>query len=309
MESIPKHPWTSQNIPQPTSRFAVSPYKWREWGLTLPSLTWLSLIVLLPTLMIVFVSLRAADPYGGILPNWTTVAFSNIWKSGYLPIIWRTLSYSSLTTFLCVSVGLPVAWFLTHQSARVRNFLLLAIIVPFWTNMLIHILAWKILLHPDGFLRTLLIHLHWITPDVMLLNRPGTVLLLLVYVYLPFAILPLYAAVSKFNFRLLEAAQDLGASRWTTFVRVFLPGIRRGIGAAALLVFIPSLGCYVIPDLVGGPTSGMIANKIAEKTFQARNLPEAAAISTLIFGCMLLGWIVSAVAVRASRRQVSQTAR
>ncbi|MDD3469496.1 MAG: ABC transporter permease [Thermoguttaceae bacterium] len=286
-------------------RFAISPRLWCEWCLTLPSFVWLSLTVLLPTVMIVLVSLRAADPYGGILPGWTLDAFSNIWKSGYLPIVWRTLSYSLLTTLICVSVGLPVAWFLTHRSARVRNILLLAIIVPFWTNMLIHILAWKILLHPDGFLRSLLVHLHCIGPDVMLLNRPGTVLLLLVYVYLPFAILPLYAAVSKFNFRLLEAAQDLGASRWTTLVRVFLPGIRRGLSAAAFLVFIPSLGCYIIPDLVGGPTSGMIANKIAEKTFQARNLPEAAAISTLIFCVMLLSWIVSAVAMRAARRQAS----
>jgi spermidine/putrescine transport system permease protein len=159
---------------------------------------------------------------------------------------------------------------------------LLLVIVPFWTSFLIRIFAWKVLLHPDGPVKSLLLSLHLADASTPLLYRPEAVLLVMVYTFLPFAILPLYAAAEKFDFALLEAARDLGARSLEAFWRVFIPGIRRGLLTAVLMVFIPALGSYVIPDIVGGPNSEMIGNKIAQRTFVDRNLPHASGLSALL---------------------------
>ena len=144
------------------------------------------------------------------------------------------------------------------------------------------IFAWKVLLHPEGMLKQALVWLGLAGPDAMLLYNENAVLLVMVYTELPFAILPIYAAAEKFDFRLIEAAKDLGASSFRAFRSVFLPEIRVGLLTAFLMVFIPSLGSYVIPDIVGGPTSEMVGNKIAQRTFVDRNLPHAAGLSAIL---------------------------
>jgi spermidine/putrescine transport system permease protein len=171
---------------------------------------------------------------------------------------------------------------MARVSPRWRRLLLLLVVVPFWTSFLIRVFAWKVLLHPDGLLRQILMWLHLVGPNTSLLYRPEAVLLVMVYTYLPFAILPIYAAAEKFDFRLIEAARDLGAHQLRAFFSVFLPGIRRGLMTAILVVFIPTLGSYVIPDIVGGPNSEMIGNKIAQRTFVDRNLPHASGLSALL---------------------------
>ncbi len=168
---------------------------------------------------------------------------------------------------------------MARASERRRRILLMLIIVPFWTSFLIRIFAWKSLLHPEGLVKKALVALGLAGPETSLLYNAGAVLLVMVYTYLPFAILPIYAAAEKFDFRLIEAARDLGARPFQAFRRVFLPGIRRGLLTAVLVVFIPALGSYVIPDLVGGPSSEMIGNKIAQRVFVDRNLPHASALS------------------------------
>ena len=157
------------------------------------------------------------------------------------------------------------------------------VIIPFWTNFLIRIFAWKVLLHPDGLLKRLLVALHLVAPETSLLYNQDAVLLVLVYTYLPFAILPVYAAAEKFDFSLLEAAMDLGCRRVRAFFHD-LParhqprsGDRRADG-----VSFPALGSYVIPDIVGGPSSEMIGNKIAQRVFVDRNLPHAARSRALL---------------------------
>ena len=152
----------------------------------------------------------------------------------------------------------------------------------FITNFLIRIFAWRILLNPEGFLRRALIAMGIIPSDVFLLNNIGAVIIVTVYTCLPFAILPIYAAAEKFNYSLLEAAQDLGASRFKAFYSIFLPGIRRGIITAILVVLIPSMGSYAIPDLVGGVNGEMLGNKIAIRASAYRNLPEAAALAAML---------------------------
>ncbi len=138
------------------------------------------------------------------------------------------------------------------------------------------------LLHPEGALKRALVFLQLAAPDTSLLYNSEAVLLVLVYTYLPFAILPIYAAAEKFDFRLVEAARDLGAHQLRAFFTVFLPGIRRGLLTAVLVVFIPCLGSYVIPDIVGGPGSEMVGNKIAQRTFVDRNLPHASGLSAFL---------------------------
>src|SRR5690606_546754 len=149
----------------------------------------------------------------------------------------------------------PVAYWLARQDKQMRNWMLLLIIVPFWTNFLIRIFAWKSLLHSEGFLQKTLVSLGLMAPESQLLYNAGAVLLVLIYTYLPFAILPLYAAAEKFDFTLLDAARDLGAGKLKAFWKVFIPGIRTGLATAFVVVFIPALGSYAIPDIVGGPNS------------------------------------------------------
>jgi len=146
----------------------------------------------------------------------------------------------------------------------------------------VRVFAWRLLLHPEGFLKHVLLALGLAGPDTQLLYNSGAILLVSIYSFLPFAIMPIYAAAEKFDFSLLEAARDLGAHSFLAFRKIFIPGIRRGVISAILMVFIPSVGSYVIPDLVGGKNSELIGNKIYQRTFPDRNLPHASALSALM---------------------------
>ena len=185
-------------------------------------------------------------------------------------------------TVICLLLSIPVGYWISRQNPKYRYWYLLIFIMPLWTNFLIRIFAWRILLNPEGVLRRALIAIGIIPSDVFLLNNIGAVIIVTVYTCLPFAILPIYAAAEKFNYSLLEAAQDLGASRFKAFVSIFIPGIKRGIFTAILVVLIPAMGSYAIPDLVGGTGSDLLGNKIAMRVSASRNLPEAAALAALL---------------------------
>lgn len=263
-----------------------------EAYLTFPSIIWLILFFLVPTVIIFCYAFKPADIYGGIKEGWTLDTLKVLINPHYYVLIWRTLWLSSLTTLICLFLALPMGYQLAVTSKKTRQFLLLLIVVPFWSSFLIRIFAWKTLLHPEGVFKLFLVWLHLIDPDTTLLYNPAAVLFVMVYTYLPFAVFPIYAAASKFNFQLMEAAMDLGSSRTQAFLKVFIPGIRKGISTALLMVFIPAIGAYVIPDLVGGTNSEMIGNKIAEKTFIERNLPQASALSALLSVIVLLAMMV-----------------
>jgi spermidine/putrescine transport system permease protein len=261
-------------------------YRSKDWLdellLTAPSFTWLFFFFFIPSLIIFSYAFKPADVYGGIEEGWTLNTLKELFNPHYYLLIWRTLWLSSLTMIICLFLALPVGYQLAITSKNTRQFLLLLIIVPFWTSFLVRIFAWKTLLHPEGVFKTLLVSFQIVNPNTTLLYNVGAVLLVMVYTYLPFAVFPIYAAASKFNFQLMEAAMDLGAGRAWAFFKIFIPGIRKGIITAALMVFIPAIGAYVIPDLVGGSNSEMIGNKIAEKTFVERNIPQASALSLLL---------------------------
>jgi spermidine/putrescine transport system permease protein len=254
----------------------------REALVSSPSLFWLFLFFIIPTLFVFAIALKPANPYGGIGSGWTWDHLRSLIHPNYLAVAWRTLWISVLSTALCIVLATPIGYYLARVTARWKGFFLMLIIVPFWTNFLIRIFAWKVLLHPEGVIKKILAFSGLVGPQASLLYNSGAVVLVTVYTFLPFTILPIYAAAEKFDFQLLEAARDLGARRFQAFVRVFLPGIRRGLITAVLFVFIPALGSYVIPDIVGGPSGEMIGNKIAQRVFVDRNLPQASALSVVL---------------------------
>ena len=271
--------------------------------LTLPSFGWLLVFFMTPALIIFVISFRTADVTGGIGGGWTFAHWSAWLHADVRVLTARTVRVSALTTAACLALGIPMAWFMARASAAWRGTLLLLVIVPFWTNFLIRIFAWKVLLNQDGLISRLARALHLIGGGDTLLYHSGSVLLVLVYTHLPFAILPLYAAAEKFDFSLLDAARDLGASAARAFVSIFLPGIGAGIGAAALMVFVSALGNYLVPEIVGGHESDMIGNRIAQRAFADRNLPEASALAS---GLALAAVLLSA-GLRSARAQRPDT--
>ena len=263
-----------------------------EWLVTLPSFVWLLVLFLIPTVLVFAITFKPATPYGGIGPGWTLDTLRTLGNPNYPAIIWRTIWLSVAATALCILLATPMGYYMARVSPERRRMVLLLVILPFWTSFLVRIFAWKVLLHPEGMLKHLLVFLRLCSPDTSLLYNAYAVLLVMVYTELPFAILPIYAAAEKFDFRLIEAAKDLGATSFRAFRSIFLPGIRVGLLTAFLMVFIPSLGSYVIPDIVGGPTSEMIGNKIAQRTFVDRNLPHAAGLSALLTVAVLIPMVV-----------------
>lgn len=275
-----------------------------ELFLTSPSLLMLIVLVGVPTLIVITAAF-CKDPYGTLSQGLSLHAFREIFTWRYLEITVETLIYTTLATFLSVLIGLPVAYAIAQSRGRLRHLLLLSVFIPFWTNMVVHIAAWKIVMHPDGFLHDLLVFLRFIDEKQLLWNTPAAVLLLFVYIFLPFAIIPLYASIEKFDFRLLESARDLGATARQTFFRVFLPGIRNGILSAIVLVFVPVFGCYIIPQLVGGPGCDVLySNKIYEYTStQSHNIPIAAALSLFLLLAMFIPWVIYRVHTLRKERE------
>jgi spermidine/putrescine transport system permease protein len=273
-----------------------------EWLASLPTLFWLSLFLVIPTLLVFAIAFRPANPYGGIGAGWTLDTIRSLSNPAYLAIAWRTVWISFATTVLCLLLAVPTGYFIARAPEKWRNRLLMLVIVPFWTSFLVRVFAWRSLLHPEGLIKKILEGLGLAGPQATLLYHPAAVVLVMVYTFLPFTILPIYAAAEKFDFRLVEAARDLGARPFQAFRKVFLPGIRRGLLTAVLVVFIPALGSYIIPDLVGGPSSEMLGNKIAQRVFVDRNLPLAAALS----GVLILAVLAPLVAVLILQRKKGQ---
>ena len=260
----------------------VAREKLKEALLTVPSFAWMTVFFFLPTLIIAVYSFKPADLYGGVESGWTLNTLFSLYDPYIFSILWRTLWISAVATMISLLLALPVGYHISVTEKKWRNFYLILIVIPFWSSLLIRIFAWKTILHPEGALHNFLAALKIISPETTLLYNSFSVVLIMVYTFIPFAVLPIYTSASKFNFQLVEAAMDLGASRLRSFWQVFVPGIRKGISTAAMMVFIPAFGTYVIPDLVGGIHSEMIGNKIAQKVFIERNLPQASAMSLLL---------------------------
>lgn len=257
--------------------------------LLLPTLLLLGVFFCIPVLLMFGVSLASRGLYGGI--EWT-LNFENYLRLAdplYWNIYGRSLFLAGATTVVCLAVGFPLAYVMARSSPRMQNILLLLVMIPFWTNFLVRTYAWIFLLRTEGFFNSVLMHLRILDAPLDLLYTNGAVFIGLVYGYLPFMILPLYVAIERISPSLEEAALDLYASGLSVFWHVVIPLARPGIVAGCILVFIPSVGAFITPHLLGGGQSMMLGTLIQHEFLVVRDWPFGSAIS---FVLMLLVVVV-----------------
>ncbi len=245
------------------------------------------LLFFIPLLIVFAYSLLTRGPYGGVMRPWTAESYGRVFDPLYLEILWRSTWIAFLATGLCLVLGFPLALYIARSSKHKILFLNL-VMLPFWTSFLIRTYAWMFLLRDTGLINSALEAMHLIRQPLPLLFNTGAVILGLLYGYLPFMVLPLYATLEKLDPALLDAAQDLGASPWAALWRVVLPLTRPGMVAGCLLVFIPCLGAYLTPDLMGGGKAVMVGNLVQNQFTSGRDWPFGAAVSLLLMGLVVL---------------------
>lgn len=200
----------------------------------------------------------------------------------YVQTYWSSIKFAALNTLVCLFIGYPFAYFMARSPANLRPALLMLVSLPFWTSYLLRVYAWKGLLDDHGVFNNILIWLHLIDEPIKMMHTGFSMTVGMVYAYLPFMILPLYANLVKMDLRLIEAAKDLGATPWQTFWLVTVPLSKNGIIAGAMLVFIPSMGEYVIPELLGGPSTLMIGRVLWDEFFSNNDWPMAATVAVVM---------------------------
>jgi spermidine/putrescine transport system permease protein len=264
--------------------------------LLFPATAWLIIFFAIPLLIVLLYSFLERGTYGGVtwiftLSNYQRL-FSGVNGGIYLGVLWRSLWLAFLTTTACLLIGYPLAFFIATRSPRWKNALLLLVIIPFWTNFLVRTYAWIILLQNKGVINVALQSLQIIDQPLTLLFTPFAVIIGLIYGYLPFMVLPLYSTIERFNFTLVEAAQDLGANDLRILWRIILPLTMRGIIAGSILVFIPTVGAFITPDILGGAKTMMVGNLIENQFLKARNWPFGSAISILLMVLVLIPMLI-----------------
>lgn len=278
----------------------------RRFVIGLP-MVWLTVFFLLPFFILVYISF--VDMGGDIHPfkplwdsqvgvlrlkyeNYSAIfrpteggeLFQTVYVSAYL----RSLAYALATGLLCLLLGYPFAYFIARARPGVRPALLMMVMLPFWTSFLLRVYAWKGILADQGVVNQILMFLHITSEPVQMLYTSVSMLVGMTYVYLPFMVLPLYATLVKLDLRLLEAAQDLGASPWRAFWLVTVPLSKSGIVAGFMLVFIPAVGEFVIPSLLGGPENLMVGRVVWDEMFTSNNWPRASALAVTMIAAVVL---------------------
>lgn len=281
---------SSSSLPVPGKRFVIGvPY------------VWLFVFFFLPFLILLYISFVDQgesinpfkpiwDPETGILAlkyeNYWTIFrdgdMGELFKTIYIEAYLRSIWYALLTALLCLAFGYPFAYFIARSAPAVRPALLMMVMLPFWTSFLLRVYAWKGILADQGVINKLLMALGIIDEPILMLYTNVSMLVGMTYVYLPFMVLPLYANLVKMDFRLLEAAYDLGATPFKAFWLVTVPLSKAGIIAGFMLVFIPALGEFVIPSLLGGPENIMIGRVVWDEMFTSNNWPRASALAVVM---------------------------
>lgn len=246
----------------------------------LPNALWLTLFFLAPLLIIVAYSFMKKGLYGGVEPEFSLRAYALLANAGIVKVAFRTLLVALSATAVTILIALPVG----YNMARSKNqtLKLFLVIVPFWTNFLIRIYAWIAILGNEGTINGFLRSVGLVSDPIHLMYNQGAVILVLVYMYLPYAVLPLFSTMDKFDFILLDAARDLGAGKLEAIVKVMLPNVRSGLVTAVLFTFIPIFGAYAVPLLVGGKDGYMLGNVIADQVMKVRDWPFASSISMVV---------------------------
>lgn len=257
----------------------------RRWFLA-PAASMLALVFFAPMLIIVAYSLLARGVYGGVTDRWTLENYSRLLDSLYGAILLRTLVMSTVATVLCLVLGFPLALFISRS--RRKNVYLQLVMIPFWTSFLVRTYAWMFLLRDTGLINSALLAMGLISEPLPLLYNNGAVLVGLVYSFLPFVVLPLYATLERLDKSLLEAAADLGARPWEAVFRVIIPVCAPAFRAGAVLTFIPCLGAYLTPDLLGGGKAVMAGNLIQNQFTTARDWPFGSAVSLILMALVMV---------------------
>lgn len=247
-------------------------------------------LILAPLAVVLAYSLLTRGVYGGVILPFTGENYSRLWDSLYLRILGRSFWIAGASTVFCLLLGFPLALFLARSPRK--NLYLSLVMLPFWTSFLVRTYAWMFLLRDTGLINSVLQNIGWIRDPLPLLYNDGAVIVGLVYAYLPFMVLPLYSTLERLDPNLIEAAADLGARPAATLARVIVPLSAPGIRAGIVLVFIPCLGAFLTPDLLGGGKSVMIGNLIQNQFTTARDWPFGSALSLVLMALvMLLLWL------------------
>jgi spermidine/putrescine transport system permease protein len=275
---------------------AVQHNRLHKWLISGPPLAYLMVFFAIPVLIMVLASFRNAGEFGGLAPllndesgsrqlDLTTESYGRFFGDFlYTELFLKSLAYAGMTTLVCLVIAYPLAMLIARSPKRHRDLLVLLVILPFWSNFLIRVYAWMIILGPQSVFVTALNHVTgWFGfAPMSLLYTPFAVIIGLVYVHLPFMVLPLYANLEKHDPALLDAAQDLGANAWRRFWRVTFPLSLPGVYAGAALVFIPALGIFAIPDILGGTEGIMIGNVIKQQFLDTRDWPFGSVLSMVL---------------------------
>ena len=262
-----------------------------RWLLASPALTVIFFAALGPLLIMLVYSFLQKGSYGGVIWSFSADGWFNVFlkrdifddtlgfADGHLSIFWRSLKLSLGTTLLALLFGFPTAYYIATRPARLRPVFLFLITIPFWTNLLIRTFAIMEVIRNEGVINTLLMSLGAISSPIQMLFTDFAIMIGMVYVYLPLMVLPLYASMERLDFRLVEAGYDLYATRLNVLRRIIVPMVKPGIIAGSILVFVPSLGAYVTPRVLGGGKNMMLGNLIELQFGQGRNWPLGAALS------------------------------
>ncbi len=241
--------------------------------------SWLIFFVLIPNLLVLTVSFLTRDGSDFYALPFTLDNYTNLFSPLYAQVVWNSLYMSGIATIICLLIGYPFAFMVSKINPKYRPFLLFLVVLPFWTNSLIRIYGMKVFLGVKGVLNTMLMDMGILSEPIRILNTEVAVIIGLVYLLLPFMILPLYSAIEKLDGRLLEAARDLGANAVQRFFRVILPLTMPGIVAGCLLVLLPAMGMFYVADLLGGAKVLLVGNVIKSEFLISRNWPFGSAIS------------------------------
>ena len=278
----------------------------------MPALLVLALAAVGPLLIVLVYTFLEAGPYGGVVWQWSFEGWFEVFlkrdifdgtvsiADAHLSIFWRSFKLSIQSTLLALVLGFPTAYFIATRPAATRNLWLFLITIPFWTNLLIRTFAIMQLIRDQGILNTLLIGFGVIDTPIEMLYTEFSIMLGMTYVYLPLMVLPLYASIEKLDFRLVEAAYDLYAGRLKVLFRIIVPLVKPGIVAGCILVFIPSLGAYVTPRVLGGGKNLMLGNLIELQFGQGRNWPLGAALSITLLCVVMISLLFY---VRSTQRK------
>jgi spermidine/putrescine transport system permease protein len=270
-------------VPQFTCK--LSPGAWFFIG-------WLTLLTVVPFSIILIMSFLTRSELGTVELQFSLANYGRCFQWIYAKVLWKTAVLALSATFGCLLLGFPVAYYLARSQGAMRQAGLVLLFIPFWTNMILRVYGMISVLGNEGLLNQFLLQLGWIQEPIQILYTRTGVFLGLVYNYLPFLVVPVFSALEKLDPTLREASADLGATRWQTFFRVTVPNVKEGIFIGSLFVFIPMLGEYVIPDLLGGAKEVYLGNVMVSQFFAIQDWPFGSALAGLLSSILLMALLL-----------------